>query len=133
MLLFLWSFLTRCSEIINVLFLGLHISGLLTETVVRIQIVELGVVQVNFKYINVVLFFVQLEQYKLVSQSFEKRVLDLQKEITSKDEEIASLQKANSDIQNSADHVRLDGWYHLFCNRSYKAFLFKTTLFDLYC
>lgn len=122
MLLFLWSFLTRCSEIINVLFLGLHISGLLTETVVRIQIVELGVVQVNFKYINVVLFFVQLEQYKLVSQSFEKRVLDLQKEITSKDEEIASLQKANSDIQNSADHVRLDGWYHLFCNRSYKAF-----------
>jgi len=54
--------------------------------------------------------FVQLEQYKLVSQSFEKRVLDLQKEVKSKDDEIASLQKADSGFENSANHVRLDGW-----------------------
>jgi len=54
----------------------------------------------------------QLEQYKLVSQSFEKRVLDLQKEVKSKDDEIASLQKADSSFQNSANHVRLDGWCH---------------------
>jgi len=51
----------------------------------------------------------QLEQYKLVSQSFEKRVLDLQKEIKTKDEEIASLQKADTGFQNSANHVRVDG------------------------
>jgi len=51
----------------------------------------------------------QLEQYKLVSQSFEKRVLDLQKEIKTKDDEIASLQKADTGFQNSANHVRVDG------------------------
>ena len=57
-----------------------------------------------------VCLFVQLEQYRLVSQSFEKRVLDLQKEIKSKDDEIAALQKADGGFQNSANHVRLDGW-----------------------
>ena len=65
--------------------------------------------------------FVQLEQYKLVSQSFEKRVLDLQKEIKSKDEEIASLQKADAGFHNSANHVRIDGLCHLvfhLCNFS---------------
>lgn len=55
---------------------------------------------------------VQLEQYKLVSQSFEKRVLDVQKELKSKDDEIASLKKADSGFQNSANHVRLDGGCH---------------------
>jgi len=59
--------------------------------------------------------FVQLEQYKLVSQSFEKRVLDLQKEVKSKDDEIASLQKADGGFENSANHVRLDGWCHFIC------------------
>ena len=54
---------------------------------------------------------VQLEQYKLVSQSFEKRVLDLQKEVKSKEEEIASLQKADTGF--SANHVQIDGWCHL--------------------
>lgn len=59
--------------------------------------------------------FVQLEQYKLVSQSFEKRVLDLQKDVESKDAEIALLQKAESTFQNSANHVGLDGWCHFVC------------------
>ena len=53
----------------------------------------------------------QLDQYKVVSQSFEKRVLDLQKEVKSKDDEIAVLQKANSSFQNSANHARIDGQY----------------------
>jgi len=52
---------------------------------------------------------VQLEQYKLLSQSYEKRILDLQKEVERKDDEIALLQKADSGFQNSANHVRLDG------------------------
>jgi len=56
--------------------------------------------------------FLQLEQYKLVSQSFEKRVLDLQKEIKSKDEEIASL-KAETGFHSSANHGRIDGMCHL--------------------
>jgi len=60
--------------------------------------------------------FVQLEQYKLVSQSFEKRVLDLQREVESKDAEIALLQKAESSFQNSADHMGLDGWCHFIAN-----------------
>jgi len=70
--------------------------------------------------------FVQLEQYKLVSQSFEKRVLDLQKEIKSKDEEIASLQKADTSFQNSANHPRFDGWGHLvfyLCNFAFYEFV----------
>ena len=76
-----------------------------------IHFCKLGISQINV----VVYFcvFVQLEQYKLVSQSFEKRVLDLQKEVKSKDDEIASLQKADVGFQNSANHVQHDGWCHV--------------------
>jgi RNA recognition motif-containing protein len=48
----------------------------------------------------------QLEQYKVVSQSFEKRVLDLQKEIKTKEEELAALRKADDGFQLTVGQAR---------------------------
>jgi chromosome segregation ATPase len=52
---------------------------------------------------------VQLEQYRLVSQSFEKRVLDLQKDLKKKEEEIANLKKTDDNVQHAVNHVKPDG------------------------
>jgi len=51
----------------------------------------------------------QLEQYKLVSQSFEKRVLDLQKDLKKKEDEIAALKKNEDVLQHNINHVKHDG------------------------
>ena len=44
-----------------------------------------------------------------MSQSFEKRVLDLQKELKKKDDEILALKKTEDNIQHGVNHVKNDG------------------------
>jgi len=51
----------------------------------------------------------QLEQYKVVSQSFEKRVLDLQKELKVKEDELAGLRKGADGFHSSGSQSRQDG------------------------
>lgn len=52
---------------------------------------------------------VQLQQYKVVSQSFEKRVLDLQKEMKKKDDEIAELKKEDSLLKTEIGRIKHKG------------------------
>lgn len=52
---------------------------------------------------------VQLQQYKVVSQSFEKRVLDLQKEMKKKDDEIAQLKKEDGLLKTELSHIKHKG------------------------
>lgn len=51
----------------------------------------------------------QLQQYKVVSQSFEKRVLDLQKEMKKKDDEIAELKKEDSSLKLELSRIKHKG------------------------
>lgn len=45
----------------------------------------------------------------MVSQSFEKRVLDLQKEMKKKDDEISELKKEDSSLKMELSNIRHKG------------------------
>lgn len=46
-----------------------------------------------FYFFSIYLFCLQLEEYKVLAQSLEKRIFNLHKELEKKDDEIARLKK----------------------------------------